>query len=387
MSDLTPKTSAPEYVDICLTSNPKLTALFTSYQDVLNLFPMESLISYTNNYNKHVHDPVTAEKDFYINLNNQSERAVKLEYIDNPDILYDTLNDSDYWDTHGGIDPESGVYSSAPGEPWEVPGDNRSDAGNLKDLLDKDTQFILFWVEKFRCIHETVKAEIYSAIPKDTPGNLYNKDNVYFNNFNESLFHLRDPDFIKDRTTSPIVDKNNVMGPPSVYNRCQMNNIDSDTYDTASELSDKASRKFQANMIQICVDLKKDAKDITFSSQFPGNNSGATYNSSMSKDSIYLDPDSGHSHGNNTVVDNKHPVRIRANLDAVQAKMTETLGDMKRVFDFLDKNTRHNTEVWGKFNRYYFVEGAFISIDRAISELKAIGENVPLSKRTNQVLS
>ena len=388
MSDLTPKTNDPEIVDVCLTSNPKLTSLFTSYQDILNIFPMESLISYTNNYNKHVHDPVTAEKEFYINLNNQDETAIKLDYIDNPDIDSKTLASDEYWSSTGTLDEiKETYYSGTPNDLFQLPSDNKDTQANLKKTLDKDVQFILFWVEKFRCIHETVKAEIFAEIPKDTTGQLYNKDNVYFNNFNESLFHLRDSVFIKDRTTSLWVDKNNVMGAPSVYNRCQMNNIDSDTYDTASELSDKSSRKFQANMVNICADLKKDAKNVTTYHEFPSEKTGIQYTSSMTNDSIYVDPDSGHSHGNNAVVDNKHPVRIKENLDAVQAIMNETLGDMKRVFDFLDKNTRDNNDVWGKYARYYYVEGTFKRVDQFATELKVLGENIPLSTRGNHTLS
>lgn len=395
---MTKKTNDPELVDICLTNNPKLTAALTSYQNVLNIFPMESLISYTNNYNKHVHDPVTAEKEFYVNLNNQDELAVKLEYIDNPDIGdtssesspgEDIFKEEEYWEdksiTYEAV--KENIYSDEPNYPWQLPGEKRAEEANLKSMLDIRTQFILFWVEKFRCIHETVKSEIFSEIPKDTEGGLYNKDNVYFNNFNESLFHLRDHIFIKDRTTNTLIDVENHKGSPSIYNKCQMNNLDPDTYDTAEELIRKSTLKFKSNIKNIAADLKKDEKYIQMDVKYPDTNTGPVHASIMTEDSIYLDPDTSSSHGNNLVPDDKHPGRIENNLEAVQAKMVEILGDMKRVFDFLDKNTRENTEEWGKYKRFYFVEGVFMQVDQFANELKAMGTRKPLSTRSNQLLS
>ena len=263
MSELKPKSIDPLMVDVCLTNNPKLTALFTSYQRILNMFPMETLISYTNKYNKHVHDPVMAEKSFYENLNNQDELAVKLEYIDNPDIEADKLVTDEYWETQNTSYSEvtDDQYTDEPNYPWQLPEDKKSEEANLKEVLDKDVQFILFWVEKFRCIHQSVKNEYYVTNPNETPGGMYNNSNVYFNNFNESMFHLRDPEFIKDRSTSLMLDKDNVKnGAPSTYNRCLMNNIDVDTYDTATDIAAKASSKFKTNMKHTSIDLKKDLR-------------------------------------------------------------------------------------------------------------------------------
>lgn len=391
MSDI-PKTVNPHMVDVCLTNNPKLTAAFTSYQKQLNIFPMESLISYTNNYNKHVHDPVTAEKEFYINLNNQDDPAVKLEYIDNTDIGLDgnedVFSENEYWNTHDydieGIKKD--IYEDEPNYPFQLPSEKRSEEANLKEILERNTEFILFWVEKFRCIHKTVKEEIFSEIPKDTPGGIYNTENVYFNNFNESMYHLRDAEFIKDRTTTTMLDENLVKS-PHTYNVCQMNNIDSDTYDTAEELMNRSTLKFKLNMKNICSEVKKDEKHIAFNMEFPDTNMSSLASSLMTAASWYTDHDTESAHGNNMVTDTKHPVRIKTNIDAVQAKMNEILGDMKRVFDFLNKHTRDNNEQWGKYNKYYFVEGIFEQIDQFKRELMVIGANTAASSRTNQVLS
>jgi len=113
------------------------------------MFPMETLISYTNKYNKHVHDPVMAEKSFYENLNNQDELAVKLEYIDNPDIEADKLVTDEYWETQNTSYSEvtDDQYTDEPNYPWQLPEDKKSEEANLKEVLDKDVQFILFWVK------------------------------------------------------------------------------------------------------------------------------------------------------------------------------------------------------------------------------------------------
>lgn len=395
MSDINPKTSDPQYVDTCLTNTPKMTALFTSYQHTLNLFPMESLIAYTNNYNKHVHDPVSAEQKFYEDLNNQDELAVKSEYIDNPDFNEGSSGDNEeqiktdeYWLNHGTTYQaiKDTKYSAEPNYPWQLPGEKKTEEANLKTILDKDVQFILYWVEKFRCIHDTVKQEYYENNPQDTPGGKYNNDNVYFNNFNESMFLLHDSTFIKDRTTSLLIDKNSATGAPSIYNKCQMNNLDVETYDTADELSKLTTDKFKNNMITCAASVKVDNKEVIWTVSDQANNSGATAITYTSVDSRHISHETDTPHGNNLVADSKHPQRVKANLETVQTKMNEILGDMKRVFDFLDKNTRDNDEQWGKSNINYMIEGIWGVVDQNLGELKVLAANAPGSKRRNQDL-
>ena len=200
------------------------------------------------------------------------------------------------------------------------------------------------------------------------------------------MFELHDATFIKDRSTSLLLDTDNATGVISPYNRCQMKNIDIETYDTADELARITSSKFKKNMIKCGTDLEKDNKDIHWVINDPPLNSTATSYTSISKSSLHVKHETDQPHGNNLVVDNKHPVRVLANLETIQTKMNEILGDMKRVFDFLDKNTREDDTRWGKGNIKYFVEGLFRSVDTNLSELKVIGADAPLSKRKNQDL-
>ena len=96
-------------------------------------------------------------------------------------------------------------------------------------------------------------------------------------------------------------------------------------------------------------------------------------------------------HGNNNVTDSIHLTRIEANVDAVQLKMNEILGDMKRVFDFLDKNTSEDTQEWGKWNHSILKDRVWMQVDQSLTELSEILEEdgvvTPLTDRKNQRLS
>ena len=200
----------PHIIDQPMLNNPKLALLFTDYQEVMNLFPGESLLAFARKYVDTTHDPVTSEKNFYLGLNNA---GIKLETIDNPNIDYDKLKEEAKID-----DTE-----------YTQPPEDATSEYKLEDVLDVDVQIILYWVEKFRCIHETVKQEIWSEIPKEDGGGAYDKTNTYFNNFNESFFSIRDDKYIKDRSSISYLDaaaciistaqqaKPNVMGQSDLW--------------------------------------------------------------------------------------------------------------------------------------------------------------------------
>lgn len=358
----------PMIVDTQLFNNPKFTTLFTDYQKILNNFPLESLIGYANKYINDVHDPVTEQKNFYIQLNEQNDNAasIQLSHIDNSNIDYDTLNGDEYKNL---VQFDVSNYTAEISPVVET--------AKLLDVSDVDVQFILYWVEKFRCIHETVKNEVWSVIPRDTPGGMYNNENVYFNNFNESMFHLRDYQYIKNRTTISYL---NVVTPREPYNKNLMTKLDSDTYNTSNDLSSKTGLQFYKNMMQLNLDRDRDARAITWS----GSNS--TY-PAWNGDSITFANTPIDAHGNNNVADTTHPPKVESNATAVQQKMNEILGDMKRVFDFLDKPAVTDTLNWGRFNHKMIINKVFKQIDQAHSDLHEIFPNKPLTLRKNHDLS
>lgn len=356
-------------VDTQLFNNPKFTSLFSDYQKILNAFPLESLIGYANKYINDVHDPVTQQKNFYIQLNEQDDdsKSIQLEDFDNKNIDIDALKSDEYKQRIPETD-ETGekYYADDPTDPVE--------SAKLLDVSDVDVQFILYWVEKFRCIHETVKKEVWSVIPRSTSDGNYNKDNVYFNNFNESMFHLRDFQYIKDRSSVSYL---NIVTPREPYNKNMMMKIDEDTYNVSNDMSSKTGFKFYVNMFQMNLDRDRDSRVVSWSGS----------DSTWKSDSVTCANTSADPHGNNNVADSPHVPRVESNATAVQQKMNEILGDMKRVFDFLDKSTVKDTLEWGRFNHQMLIGKIWRSIDQAHSDLHEIFPETPLSTRKNHDLS
>lgn len=354
----------PYIIDQPMLNNPKLALLFTDYQEVMNLFPGESLLSFARKYVDATHDPVTAEKNFYLGLN---DVGVKLKTIDNPNIDYDKLKNEANLNTYG--------YT-------EAPADDTIDSMSkfkLKDVLDVDVQIILYWVEKFRCIHETIKQEIWSEIPKEDDGGAYDNTNTYFNNFNESFFSIRDDKYIKDRSSISYLIP---VEPREQYNKNMMGKIDADTYDTANDMSSKTDLLFHKNMLNLCFDYDRDSR-YTWIDEVAVPAVRATWLDT----SKTTGEDPSIAHGNNNVTDSIHLKRVEDNVDAVQLKMNEILGDMKRVFDFLDKNNTDDTQTWGRWNHSILKDRVWMQVDQSLTELSEIFPELPLTDRKNQRLS
>lgn len=355
------KTIDPLIVDTQLVNNPKLMALFTDYQQVLNMFPGESLIAAANNFIRHTHDPVTAESEFYQALNStDDENSIKLETIDNPNIDYDKLK--------SGEGLNKGRHTEDPTDPPET--------AKLKDIVDPDVQFILYWVEKFRCIHDTVKAEIWNTIPKNDTGGGYSNENTYFNNFNESMFNLCDDKYIKNRSS---ISYQNPLTPREPFNKNMVQKLDAETYNTANDMSSKTGLMFSSNMFRIGIDYDRDSRTTWFQDQvvYP----------QWHPDSMQVTVSPSPAHGNNNVADSVHPARVTKNIDAAQLKMNEILGDMKRVLDFLDKNAVNDSQQWGSYNHSVIVNQVWMRVDQSLTELREISAKIPLSTTSNQVLS
>ena len=364
MSDQPSKNLDPHIVDTHLLSNPKLMALFTDYQKVLNQFPQESLIASVHNFTQHTHDPVTAESNFYQALNaTDDESAVKLETVDNSNVKYEELSKTI---------PDSAKkrYLDTSKPPVET--------AKLKDVSDMDVQFIMYWVEKFRCIHDTVKQEIWKALPKDTAGGKYNNENTYFNNFSESMFSLCDDKYVKTRSAISSAD---FVTPREQYIKNMVEKLDAETYNTANDMSSKTSLLFGANMFRMCIDYDRDARTTWVQNQ--------KVDPTWHADSIQVTVDPKQPHGNNNVTDSIHPARVgkQENIDAAQLKMNDLLGDMKRVLDFLDKNAINDTQTWGRFNHRVMFDRVWSQVDQSLTELREIFEETPLSTSSNQVLS
>lgn len=364
MSDKPSKDIDPMVIDQQFHNNPKLDLLFSSYQEIINLFPGESLLAFARKFVDTTHDPVTSEKNFYLGLNNDK---IKLETIDNVNIDYDKLKS------------DSNINTFAYSEQPDSSAIDEMSEYSLQDVLDVDVQIILYWVEKFRCIHNTVKQEIWSVIPKNDAGDAYDNTNTYFNNFNESFFSIRDEEYIKDRSSMSY---NIPMEPRSQYNKNMMGKIDIETYNTSNDMSSKVELLFLKNMTNLNYDYDKDSRSAWFANSALPSVRESWHTSSRTKAES---PDLPH--GNNNVTDSIHPGRIEANIDAVQLKMNDILGDMKRVFDFLDRNNSNDMRKWERFNHSVLKDRVWLEVDQSLTELKEIFPEIALTDRKNHDLS
>ena len=387
MTDLPHKNQDVHVVDTQLTGNPKTTSWFTDYQEVLSRFPEQTLMGYVNYFNRFVHDPVTAEQSFYYNLNGKEDASVELSSVDNTNIDLAVYDKEEYWEADG--NKLSAVKSSVHKAPITDPVESAS----LADVLDMDIQFVLYWVEEFRTVHETVKEELWSRLPKEKEGGAYNTENVYFNDFNESLFLLKDPEYIKDRTSLTPLDIYNMFekGNPNVYNNVQRARLDADTFQVADELSNKTSALFKKNIFTQTTAVDRDSKHIKWDIIDPslnthGKPTGITTSDPYLDSKQALSQGNHTSHGHNLAADIHHDTRIDQNLLEVETIAEEILGHMKKVLEFLDKTRVNDTQHWGRFNFKVLVENIFTAVDQSKSILQNIFENDPLSVTKNDDL-
>lgn len=161
-----------------------------------------------------------------------------------------------------------------------------------------------------------------------------------------------------------------------------MGKIDIDTYNTSNDMSSKVELLFLKNMTHLNYDYDKDSR-----AAWSGGTATAAVRDSWHVSSRTKAESPDLPHGNNNVADSIHLGRIEANIDAVQLKMNDILGDMKRVFDFLDRNTSDDTRRWSRFNHSMLVNRVWRAVDQSLTELKEIFPEKSLTDRKNHDLS
>ena len=124
----------PLLVDHPLVNSTRFLEAVTTYKnniaemlDYIQLFSVASI----NRTNKQVNDSVTNQVNFFHQLNegslpikNNMKGVNNKRYLSEDETVYDTQLPENF---------------------------------GLGDLIQKDTQFILYWVEKYRLAHDTVK--------------------------------------------------------------------------------------------------------------------------------------------------------------------------------------------------------------------------------------
>lgn len=228
------------------------------------------------------------------------------------------------------------------------------DTFGLDDLAEANTEFLVYWVEKYRISHDSVKKLLHSnnLLPKEV-GGAYNTSNVYFNDFSESMYSLKTVSlYDPPRESLPIWDTKGTaikeLGGkhtiPNQFTGTQIYNVHHDVQELSFIMSRKTNTSFRNNMKNIldCVSLDKRIVD--------------DKTSELTLKAVKI-TDSKQPHGGNLVPDSYHIARARQNAEPISRIITETLSNMSFVLNYMDKNLRNNKNTWGKFNALSMIEG------------------------------
>ena len=176
------KTVDPKLAYLDLANSVDFQKKFTSFTTVAEEFLTELEASYDHHTSFVNPDPITAEADFFVNLNN---------------IL----------------------------------------------LVNFDSNFVSFWIDKYNTAHNAVKDKIQETL---------GSDNVFFRPFSESMGHLRHSDFVKDRSTQPIFDTDSaVLDIPSQYAGSTEKILDHQTKITTQYMSKLSTAVFRQNIKEL----------------------------------------------------------------------------------------------------------------------------------------
>lgn len=352
------QTHYPLLVDTQLVNSTRFLEAVETYKhtvtemiDYIDLYCVASI----NRTNKQVHDPVTNQVNFFKQLNDG-----ELKLLDNTKGVKDELY----------LPEEQTMY------------DDVSEKFGLNDLPKTDTEFIVYWVEKYRTAHDLIKQLLHDAdmLPKETTAGVYNTKNVYFNDFSESMYSLKATTlYSPPRETLPVWDVKctfiSEMGGkhtvPNNYTGTSIYNVHKDVQLMSNMMSRKTTTLFRNNMKNILDNVTLDERIEN------------TETKQLSLKTIKI-TDSKQPHGSNLVPDQFHVNRMWQNAEPLARIVTETLGNMSYVLSYMDRNLRDNYQAWGKMRTASVIEQASSSVDMLHDTLTISLEQTPASSKTIQ---
>ena len=361
-------TQYPPAVDSPLISSTGLLDAISTYKTavdgVLHLYSVASI----HNTNKQLHDPVTHQVQFFNDLNSEGLPIKESR----KGVVSDNLNNN--------IERQEDGLN----EKHDIIIDNLPDNFTLSDLARENTEFIVYWIEKYRTSHDLVKELLHSSnlLPKSDTTDTYNKDNIFFNDFSESMFSLKPTClYSAPRECHPIWDISGTFfkedgGPDTVphqYTGTSVYNIHHDTQQLAFIMSRKTSCLFRNNMKNIldCITIDERIEDTT------------TDPDELKLSTIKITT-SERAHGGNLVPDHKHPLRMKENIEKITQIITATLSNMSYVLSYMDINQRNDTQEWDKVDILSNIEDTVTSVDLLHNKLSKTSTGTPLSLRDNQ---
>lgn len=354
MVDKIKRTHLPLLVDTPLVNSTHFLDAISTYKhnihDMIDYMSLYSVAS-VNNTTQQLHDPVHNQVDFFKKLNDG-----ELELKNNTRGVKNLRMDEDALD-------------------------NLPEKIGLNDITRNNTEFLVYWVEKYRVSHDNIKRLLHDSdmLPKSTPSGVYNKDNIYFNDFSESMFSLKSTTLrnpsreclpiwdVKCTTIKELGGKHTV---PNQYTGTSDFNVHKDVQQLANIMSKKNTCMFRNNMKNIvdCVSIDQRVGDDTPSL----------------KQKVVKITTSEQAHGTNLMHDAGHTKRMWQNAEPLARITVETLSNMSYVLDYMDKNLQNNIQAWGKFQSDSQIEGLIEHVDLLHDILENTYEDVPATVKTAQ---
>ena len=168
MSDLPNKTDIPEYIDVNFANTLDLHIACTDMLSHLDKYANQQALVLMWNATKHAADPITAQAEFF----NQLNSAIDIKTASK----VDRTNDGAYL----ALNAVNGA-----GRQIEYKEETEAFVNKKIDLLSEeykvdslDENFLLFWIEKFQRCHHKVKELVKDNVPS--------KENA-FREFSDSI--------------------------------------------------------------------------------------------------------------------------------------------------------------------------------------------------------
>lgn len=345
------KTIDPYVVDVLIDNCIDLQGKLTTFTSILEDFPDENVISNIYAHARHKCDSIYDEIKFYSDIHEKSlkistnkEGGLSSLLTTTPTIgrLYSELGDDEFLslDIDGnpqfradgaevlietGKDTSDGsIKSSQTWKPITKFAEADYSLVNTIGLDSLPTWFLMYWLDRFRTSHQQVRDSVNSAFP----------ESIYYRPFSESVGSLKNVEFIKTTTSSPMVDVDSAEDIPYPYTGV-LNYIMTDNDKRVSlTLSRNTHRLFRTNIIPVLDD---------------------PYTSSTGT------PDSIDSHGINLVTDNKHYPRMKDMVGDIHTTIQNELKDMYRVLMFISNNSSTLKVPNVMYKKY--TEGLFVDVD------------------------
>ena len=352
----TKKTHLPALIDTQLVNSTRFLGTLSTFQQ--NILEFADFINYycvasINRTNKQLHEPVSHQVQFFKDLN---DKALLMK------------------------ENKKGVFNETylKDEPTEY--DSLPEQFGLDDIPYNNTEFIVYWVEKYRTSHDLIKKLLHEAdmLPKETENGEYNTENVYFNDFSESMYSLKATTLYNaPRESLPVWDVKctlvKEMGGkhtiPNQYTGTSIFNIHKDVQYLSNMASRTTTCMFRNNMKNIldCVSVDQRVQD-------------------ENSDKLLLKSvkitDSKQAHGGNLVADSFHTGRMWQNAEPLARIVVETLANMSYVLNYMDKNLRDNLQAWGQFKTISTIEQTTEYVDLLHDTIEMTLEEIPGTNRT-----